>query len=295
MYKKGTFPEIVHVHVCYKAGLFALWLKWRFGIPYGITEHWTFFTKERKDNYLKSNFLKKWLIKIIYNNSSFVLPVSFNLEGQLLNFFPKISSFVIPNVVDPISFFYSTNSQKSDSFHFIHVSSLGLLKNPMIILKVFIRLLIKYRNVGLDIVGPINDDFLSEFEKLDHGRDKINLVGQIEHHEVADKLRIANAFVLFSSSENLPCVIAESLCCGVPVISSSVGGIPEMVNDSNGILVTPGDEEALYSAMENMILNYSKYDRKKISEEAQSKYNPEVVGKQIADVYEKVLSKKTGK
>lgn len=292
LYKDATLPDIIHVHVSFRAGLLALYLKWKYNIPYIITEHWTFYTRRTGICFTNSNFIKKWILRRVFKNASYVLPVSHDLSRQLDEYFPSIKSIVVPNVVDATLFNFISGIRPSNRFKFIHVSSLNELKNPDQIILAFNRIRQVYKEAILEIVGPANSKLVRYAESLGLRDCSILFVGLKSHREVASLMQASNALVLFSSAENLPCVIAESLCSGVPVISSSVGGVPEMVNDSNGILVPSGDEGALYQAMESMIVNYSKYNRRRISEDAQAKYNPEVVGRQILDVYERVLSKK---
>ncbi|SDZ80354.1 Glycosyltransferase involved in cell wall bisynthesis [Arachidicoccus rhizosphaerae] len=289
-FSNETRIDLVHVHVSYKAGLVALWLKIRFGIPYVLTEHWTLFSKGRINEYKNKGFIFKFILKKIFKNASVVMPVSRDLECSLINDFGIKRTKVIPNVVDNKLFYFDKKS--SINFSFIHVSSGKPVKNVGKIVSSFLRLnKVADLNLFLLIVGIYKvDEYDSDFLK----ERNVLLYGMLDHSDVAINMRKANSFILFSDYENLPCVVAESLCCGLPVISSSINGVPEMVNDSNGILVPPGDEEALYLAMEDMILNYSRYDREKISQQAQAKYNPEVVGRQIVEVYEKVLSKKSG-
>ncbi|UAY54566.1 glycosyltransferase [Arachidicoccus terrestris] len=292
LYKNGIHPNIIHVHVSFRAGLIALWLKRRYQIPYIITEHWSYFNKPGNLNYANSSFFIKWTIKKIFRKADYILPVSNDLSSHLKRFFPFINPIVVPNVVDPALFYLTKACNNRREFKFIHVSSLNELKQPYKIVTAFEKIRYKYKRAVLEVVGPASSELMEYVCELGLPKDSIVFYGLKEHEEVASLIREANAFVLYSTTENLPCVILESLCCGVPVISSSVGGVPEMVDDSNGILVPPGDEEVLYKAMESMILNYDKYNRQRISEDAQAKYNPEVVGRQIVEVYEKVLKKK---
>ena len=83
----------------------------------------------------------------------------------------------------------------------------------------------------------------------------------------------------------MPCVILESLCCGTPVISTTVGGIAEVINDSNGFLINDNIVE-LATAMESMITNYAKYNRKQIAQNAQTKFSYNVIGKTYYDLYQ---------
>ena len=54
-----------------------------------------------------------------------------------------------------------------------------------------------------------------------------------------------------SSSENAPCVIAEAHCSGLPVLSSNVGGISNMIDETNGILFELEINEKTWSAYNN--------------------------------------------
>jgi glycosyltransferase involved in cell wall biosynthesis len=95
--------------------------------------------------------------------------------------------------------------------------------------------------------------------------------------------------------KNLPCVIIEALCCGLPVISTNVGGIPELIDESNGILIKNEDEDALLHSMQQLYLSYKNYDRHQIAETAQKNFSYQTVGEQIHDAYREMLSKISGK
>jgi len=91
----------------------------------------------------------------------------------------------------------------------------------------------------------------------------------------------------FSRYENSPCTIIEALMAGVPVIASNVGGIPEVVDKNNGLLVASEDVKGLCQAMVEIIQNYQSYNREEIAKKAKSLFSYEVVGAQIADLYTK--------
>ena len=96
----------------------------------------------------------------------------------------------------------------------------------------------------------------------------------------------SDAFLLFSRFENQPCVVLESLCCGLPVISTKVGGIGELIDESNGILIESGDVNGLVWAMQRMMDDHSKYERATIAAKASAAFNYQAVGKRIADLYD---------
>jgi len=82
-------------------------------------------------------------------------------------------------------------------------------------------------------------------------------------------------------------VISESLAKGVPVVSSNVGGIPEMVSEECGILVPPGDESRLTEALNTMLDHCHEYDRGTIRQYG-AQYSFAEVGAQFKHVYEQI-------
>ncbi len=84
----------------------------------------------------------------------------------------------------------------------------------------------------------------------------INFVGWVNSEE-RDKLLInADIFILPSYNEGLPMAILEAMGWGLPIITTPVGGIPELViQNKNGLLVTPGDIQELSQAMQSLIEN----------------------------------------
>lgn len=100
----------------------------------------------------------------------------------------------------------------------------------------------------------------------------------------------ADVFVIPSLEDNLPNTVAESLCCGTPVIGFNVGGIPDMVQDgTNGYLCPEISIEALKNTIEKFLANPTVFDREKISKEAHEKYALEVQAKAYIDLYKKIL------
>ena len=104
-------------------------------------------------------------------------------------------------------------------------------------------------------------------------------------------MKRADFFVLFSTSENFPCVLVESLAAGLPFTATRVGGIPELFSDSFGIMIESKDEEALFNAMNEMLDTYQDYDQEKMQKYARENFSYEEVGRQYHELYSDILNK----
>lgn len=82
----------------------------------------------------------------------------------------------------------------------------------------------------------------------------INLTRPLPHKDIIELYRTADIFVLPSLSEGIPVAIMEAMAMQLPVISTRITGIPEIVEDMvNGFLVNPKDPEALAKKIEYLI------------------------------------------
>jgi len=81
-------------------------------------------------------------------------------------------------------------------------------------------------------------------------QDKVKLLGKVSHEKVFEYLQSAKMFVLNTGYEGLPHIVLEAMQAGCPVITTSVGGNPEVIRDGeNGLLVEYNNKEQLKSAI----------------------------------------------
>jgi glycosyltransferase involved in cell wall biosynthesis len=280
-------PLLVHVHVTMKAGLLALGIKRKYKVPFLVSEHWTIYQPQSIEKFQNKNLFFKYFTKKIIKQAKALVTVSEDLEKQIQKLvLPKMYA-VIPNVADENFFYHKPNGP--GIFTFLHVSNMNYQKNAEAIIESFVLVYKEFTSSRLIMVGPANDrikEITEETGLMDHS---IFFRGEVSYERVAEEFHASNALVLFSRYENQPCVIIESLCSGVPVISTPVGGIPEIINDTNGILVDPSKKNSLTEAMMRMIQNYSHFDQNQIAVSAKNKFSYSVVGKMISDIYRSLL------
>src|SRR5437762_1863529 len=111
--------------------------------------------------------------------------------------------------------------------------------------------------------GPLENELRGQIERLNL-QNRVVLPGAKQQREVLQRLAAANVFVLPSiidpegGMDNLPTVIKEAMATRLPVVSTKIGGIPEMVvQNETGYLLRPGDAVALADAIEKVISNLS--------------------------------------
>ena len=173
------------------------------------------------------------------------------------------------------------------TFRLIHVSGLhDAIKNVSGILKSVQLLSKKRQDFILDIIGdPFEQPpYLALVEQL-------NIAKFVRFHhylpidEVAEKVKNADIFVLFSRFEGLPCVILEAMSAGLPVVATETGGISDWIRGESGRLVKSEDEADLADALDFMMTHLRDFDAVEIRKKIVETCSYQAVGQAIADVY----------
>ena len=96
-----------------------------------------------------------------------------------------------------------------------------------------------------------------------------------DSNKMRDIYNAADIFVLPTRADNFPNTIVESLLTGTPVASFYVGGVPEQINESNGILIEKRDPQSVATSLDQFFDNKGAYKRGVISEQASRRYASE--------------------
>ena len=301
-------PDLIHLHVTYPLGQVALLWKKLFGYKYVLTEHWTIYQPQNKDVLVGK--LKRKIIKIA-NNAELIMPVSLDLQRCMEGHGVNNRFQVIYNLVNTDMFTLRqtpcidsnrTTSARNDlqgsikndihvwKKHILHISTLrDKAKNFSGILRTIERLRKQRDDFELHVIHDYDAPEFKTFVKEHHLEDCVIFHGKKTSAEVAEAYQQADFFVLFSNFENLPCVIVEAFASGVPVLSTSVGGIAEILSPERGILIPQGDEEALLQGMNQLLDHSSEYDRQAIRDYAIKTFAAQNIGQQIFEAYKEVV------
>ncbi len=282
--KKMKF-DLIHTNVVYPTGIFGNYLAKKLRLPYVLTEHWT-----KVYRIMQIPFYAN-LSKRAYRQADRILPVSRYLQENIQE---QVSSLrkhkfrVIGNIIDVNLFqpLLAKRDKQSKPIVFTAIAHWNKTNPQHKLPELFIDALAKINlksslDIHLIMIGGGN-----QLEELKNRCLQKNLSANFTDYLTKDKiaaiLQESDFFVHASSTETFCVVAAEALSCGIPVICSNVGALPELVNASNGVLCDNTVEDWVQGIEKVMI---TKYDSLKISKALRNKFSYESIGEQINQVY----------
>lgn len=287
----GAPPQLVHVHVLLRTGLFAWWLKLTRGLPYVITEHWTLYLPQ---NAHRIGGLRRWLTQRVVGAAAGLHTVSENLRAALAQLgIRNPRTAIIPNVVDTDLFHLPAAAEQRRGL--LHVAAFNeQAKNLSGLLRVVAQLRDSQPGVRLRIAGygPAEAQLRQLAADLGLLQDgTVEFLGKLSSEAVAAEMRRAACFVLFSNYENLPCVLIEAQASGLPAVATAVGGVPELLpaDGTRGYLVPARDEPALLQTLAQVLTQPNQFNAATLRSYAEAHFSYPAVGRQFAEFYAAVL------
>ena len=256
-----------------------------------ISEHWSRYLP------LTGEFnggFRKWITRLVVKNASVVTTVTQNLAKAMQNHRLKNPNYrVLANVVtDDFLNYTEKDKPGQEKTTFIHVSCFeDKSKNISGLLHVILSLSKKRNDFIFKLVGEGMDfNFLKKYARdIGLNEETVVFMGLLEGNELVKEMASANLMVVFSNYENFPVVINESFVLGVPVIATSVGGIPEYINQGNGRLIEAGDEAALEILLVEYLEGKLLFDKSKIQADSRDAFSPETIGQELCGIYRELV------
>lgn len=277
-------PDIIYAQM-YGNMLLGAHLSQRVGVPVVGIEHLARFNEQTLD---KWGFTKSEA-DYAYHNIHKLICVSSTLRDSIYRHF-CVDSVVVHNLVGK-----EFTCQPNNTPHpltFVTTGSLIYRKGFDLLIEALHRINNQLpKGWQCNIIG--GGEKMAELQQqIDEAQlnNQIHLVGQKNKQEIVQLLQQSDIFVLPSRNENFSVAVLEALACGLPVIASICGGIRECIADHNGLLFSVDDKDALANAILHMTTHLSDYDRQAIAADCQARFSPEVIAKQLTDIFEKVLA-----
>ncbi|MES2133749.1 MAG: glycosyltransferase family 4 protein [Bacteroidota bacterium] len=286
----ATSFDIIHINTIFPAAIPALYAIKKYpAAKVVITEHWSGYYPE--DGNYKGKPVTYYTQKLVAKANA-ILVISEKLKQAMLAHGLKGNYHRIHNVVD-VSLFKPviSNTKTNNILNILHVSSLvEREKNISGIIEIARELKNRNLNFHLTFVGE-NKAEINAHKMLVQKynlQDKITFVGFKTPPEVADCMNDADVFLLFSHYEGMPVVVLEALSCGLPVISTNVGEVKNMIKPEMGIVL----DTASINECANALTTYKRehcMDKDKMNQYIATYYSPQAVCKEITGIYKQLL------
>jgi glycosyltransferase involved in cell wall biosynthesis len=193
----------------------------------------------------------RWWIRHTLEHSSVVIALSDNWAAFLRGYAPAARIVVVPNSV-PLPNQVDRAGEQPGRILFLGSVEAG--KGVFELLEAVAKLAPAFPQVHL-VIGGVGELDRVRRRAAELGiRERVAVPGWIDRAGKQRELALAQIFCLPSHAEGLPMALLEAMAAAKAVVASTVGGIPEAVADgANGLLVAPGDAEALAGAIKALL------------------------------------------
>ncbi len=285
---KYGFPDVIHAHSALYGGLLAAAVRDTLRIPVVLTEHSSAYQRD---------LVEPWqapLVEQALRSADRVLAVSASLARHLQLYAPDLPIEVVGNTVDDTHFDFALPPDSTDPFTLATVGSLTPNKGLDILIR-SLAIAAQTTNTSLMIGGdgPERSTLEQIARDLDVS-DRVTFLGRLDRNAVRDLLQGGHIAVSASYVETFGVVLIEALACGRPVIATRSGGPETFVNDHNGLLIPPGDPEALAAAILTMKTRYSMYDYRRVRAECVAQYGQDASLARLMEIYRSLSREDSG-
>jgi glycosyltransferase involved in cell wall biosynthesis len=286
--------DLVHVHAGDRIGFWAAWFKQKYGYKLVYTEHWAIYDSSTSDAFENRSVWFRFYMKWLWEKADLIASISNKLYSSMESKYAIRRPFVIfPNVLDQ-AFEESEktrvpiNEPNEKEVTFLHISNFEKRKNVVELIRATNNLIRSGEKIRLILIGSGSEMFSEKASEHIVIRPSMNAEQLCEYYKQSD------VFILPSDAENSPCVIIEAMSFGLPVIATDVGGVSEMINNKNGILIprfqTPSEKENKISrAILEFLSKSQTFDRNAIIKQAEDQYGSKAVVNELIKQYRQLV------
>lgn len=278
-------PDLIHAHILLRPAVLAWWWRWRWGIPYVVSEQSSVFITGVFGGYILPYRL---LSRFVLGQANGISVVSAHL-GEHMQALGLIDRYtVVPNVVPGLD---RPLPALGVPGHFLMVADLvDDIKNVSGVLRALAQLIDQVAGARLDLIGDGPDrarlERLCDELKL---RDRVTFHGRLPNSAVLDRMAGCAAVIVNSRVETFSVVTGEGLAMGKPVIATRCGGPEAFITPENGILVPVDDNASLSAAMLHVTTHAGTYAPERVRASVQARSSAAAVGIAFRTLYERTL------
>lgn len=289
---KEKHIDIINAHWVYPDGIAAVLIGRSAGVPVVVTAHGCDINLYGEYRLRRPQI--KWALKNAAKVTAVSNPLAEKIVTDLCAYKEKVN--VLHNGIDLKHFHFRNQikcrkelgldlSKKHLLFvgQLVDVKGLEYLIEALSIIKTNGRLDFQTLLIG---EGPLRNRLYSLISEKGL-KENVLLLGSKQYSEIPIWMGASNMLCLPSKREGQPCVILEALNCGIPVVASRVGGIPDMIDEDNGIMTDPGNVDELSEAI---VAGFDRaWDRDRVASKVQQMTWVNSARKYV-DIFSEILS-----
>jgi glycosyltransferase involved in cell wall biosynthesis len=244
------------------------------------------------DFYLLASPRVRRCVEKIFRDADAIIVLSLSIRQSFSKISPSSNILVLGNPVRP-SLFECKKAEEEKEKIVLYMGWLAPEKGVYDILDVIPEVLARYPSARFVFCGEKENNGFRTVFKNSPFKDSILVKGWLVGEAKADLFCRSTMLVLPSYSEGFPNVILEAMSSSLPIVATSVGAIPEVIEDGiNGLLISPGDKEALKEKIIWLLENpesckqMGTVNKKLVTR----KYDIEIVGKELVNIYLRTLT-----
>jgi glycosyltransferase involved in cell wall biosynthesis/O-antigen/teichoic acid export membrane protein len=245
-------PQLIYIHV---GGNASLYRKIAFILLGRLAGHYVLVhchAGNFEPYFAEQGKLGRKLILWGLGKSSKFIAVSLAMQRLLRSVWPEIECVMVPYGINA-SLFAGQRVEAGQYARLLFIGKMGFLKGEHDLLRALERVVKVAPNFRLDMLGHLSDAIIAD--RRESGlEERIDHFGPVALEERLTFFKRADIFVLPTYAEGTPISMLEAMAAGLPIISTPVGGIPDVVEDGvEGYIVEPGDVEALADRLARLI------------------------------------------
>ncbi|HXY13060.1 MAG TPA: glycosyltransferase family 4 protein [Terriglobales bacterium] len=285
--------NVIHAHTLLPDGFAAILLGREFGVPVICTAHGS-----DVNVYPSRSRPTRWATQWALRHADHVITVSENLKAEALALATPRDISAVRNGATTANFHPYDRAEARSRLNLDPlgrmVTFIGYLrpeKGIEFLLEAFAGL--QRRDTSLCVVGdgPLRDSLIARVKQLGIA-DNCVFAGKRPHSEIPLWISGSDCVVLPSLSEGFPTILPEVMLCGVPIIATAVGGIPEAIwHGETGLLVPSRDSSAITKSLANILSDEQLASRiaNRARDMAKRSLTWEANARRMIDVYENVV------
>ena len=249
--------------------------------------------------YQRQGNIWQWFVRKVISLCYGIIVLSNEWNG-LQEVVPDCRIYYLPNAINLLNYVdvgrERIESKSEGPLHVLYLGYLGKAKGSFDLICAAKIILSQVNGVVFDLVGQ--ELATGEMEQLnaqimDAGLEQfIHIQAAVTGAEKIELFRSADIFVYPSYHEGMPMAVIEAMACGLPIIATKVGGLPDLVFPGlNGLLVQAGQPDQLADAIHQLVINPQLRDSMQMGSFrlAQENFDIEILVSRLLDIYQSLL------